>query len=244
MSIATEIQTLTENTAELSTCRGNIRTALEGKGVSASDHDFSDFASDIDAIPSGGGGSAADFETESTYAGELKKHLGAYSIESLGLLDTMPAANNNNYAYFLPCKSTGNVTLDRVQVTNFSAATAWEYSSIFSKRKMEPVATGDDKNDYNVNDYAITNVGSTSFSASRTLGADNFKETFNITVSNSGGSDITVKCIRFRKMCQGLQSYGQTSAYILLYSYYFDTPLTVAAGGSQSFTITLKKTIA
>lgn len=55
MSIATEIQTLTENTAELSTCRGDIRTALEGKGVSASDHDFSDFASDIDAIPSGGG---------------------------------------------------------------------------------------------------------------------------------------------------------------------------------------------
>lgn len=56
MSIATEIQTLTENTAELSTCRGDIRTALEGKGVSANTHDFSDFASDIDAIPSGGGG--------------------------------------------------------------------------------------------------------------------------------------------------------------------------------------------
>ena len=56
MSIATEIQALTENSAELSTCRGDIRTALEGKGVSASTHDFSDFASDIDAIPSGGGG--------------------------------------------------------------------------------------------------------------------------------------------------------------------------------------------
>lgn len=49
MSIADQI-------TELTTIRGDIRTALAGKGVSASDHNFADFASDIDAIPSGGGG--------------------------------------------------------------------------------------------------------------------------------------------------------------------------------------------
>lgn len=48
MSIADQI-------TELTTIRGDIRTALTGKGVSASDHNFADFADDIDNIPSGGG---------------------------------------------------------------------------------------------------------------------------------------------------------------------------------------------
>lgn len=48
MSIADQI-------TELTTIRGDIRTALTGKGVSASDHNFADFAADIDNIPSGGG---------------------------------------------------------------------------------------------------------------------------------------------------------------------------------------------
>ena len=56
MSIATEIQELTQNTAELDGIRTDIRTALAGKGVSASDHDYADFATDISSIPSGGGG--------------------------------------------------------------------------------------------------------------------------------------------------------------------------------------------
>ena len=48
MSIADKI-------TQLTTIRGDIRTALAGKGVSASDHDYADFATDISSIPSGGG---------------------------------------------------------------------------------------------------------------------------------------------------------------------------------------------
>ena len=48
MSIADQITTLT-------TIRGDIRTALVGKGVSASDHNYADFASDIASISGGGG---------------------------------------------------------------------------------------------------------------------------------------------------------------------------------------------
>lgn len=233
---------IADKLAQLVTIRENIRTALVGQGISAADHNFENFATDISSIS--GGGSAADFEVESTYAGELKKHLGAYSIESLGLLDSFPSPGNGSYVYFLPCKGVDGTSLDRLLITNFSAGIAWTYSNIFSKRNMEPTATGDDINDYSLNQYANTAVGTTTFTASRTLGADNFKETFNITVSNSGGSDIQVKCVHFTKYCQGLQSSGSTSKRILLYSYYLNTPLTVAAGGSQSFTITLKKTTA
>lgn len=242
MSIATEIQALTENTAELSTCRGDIRTALEGKGVSASTHDFSDFASDIDAIPSGGGGGGDDFEIISATSGKLKKHLAAYSIDSLSLLPSFPALRN--YLYFLPCKSTDNTTLDRVYLTNYAAQTAWDYSSVFSKRQMSPIATADDKQSYDVNDYQINPAGTTTFTASRTIGADYVSEAFTITVTNSTAEDITVKCIRFEKFLQGLQSSGSTSKYVLLYSYYLDTPITVTAnGGTQQITIELRKTV-
>ena len=48
MSIATKL-------AELSQIRANIRTALNGKGIDASDHNFADFATDIDDIQTGGG---------------------------------------------------------------------------------------------------------------------------------------------------------------------------------------------
>ena len=47
MSIATKL-------AELTQIRTDIRTALTGKGVSASDHDFADFSTDIASISTGG----------------------------------------------------------------------------------------------------------------------------------------------------------------------------------------------
>ena len=46
---------IADQIAELTTIRGDIRTALAGKGVSATDHDYADFATDISSIPSGGG---------------------------------------------------------------------------------------------------------------------------------------------------------------------------------------------
>ena len=48
MSIADKLTQLDE-------IRSDIRDALTDKGVSASAHNFADFAADITAIPSGGG---------------------------------------------------------------------------------------------------------------------------------------------------------------------------------------------
>ena len=50
MSIATELQELTQNTTTLDGIRTDIRTALSGKGVGASTHNFDDFANDISSI--------------------------------------------------------------------------------------------------------------------------------------------------------------------------------------------------
>ena len=54
MSIADKI-------TQLTTIRGDIRTALTDKGVAAETHNFADFASDIADIPSGGGGTDGQF---------------------------------------------------------------------------------------------------------------------------------------------------------------------------------------
>jgi hypothetical protein len=50
-----EEQFLKQIAGGLNTARTDIRSALEDKGVSASDHDFTDFAQDIEDIPTGGG---------------------------------------------------------------------------------------------------------------------------------------------------------------------------------------------
>ena len=46
---------IADKLTQLTSIRADCRTALTNKGVSASDHDFADFAADIGSIPSGGG---------------------------------------------------------------------------------------------------------------------------------------------------------------------------------------------
>lgn len=52
MSVATEIQELTQNTAELDGIRTSMREKLVAKGVDASTHNFADFPNDVESIPS------------------------------------------------------------------------------------------------------------------------------------------------------------------------------------------------
>lgn len=59
MSIADKITRLT-------TARNNIRTALAAKSVSASDHGFEDFATDIDSIA--GSGTPIEIDTDAGMA--------------------------------------------------------------------------------------------------------------------------------------------------------------------------------
>jgi len=54
MSISSLLSSISGYVSTLDTIRTNIRSALVNQGVSASDHDFSDFASDIAGISGGG----------------------------------------------------------------------------------------------------------------------------------------------------------------------------------------------
>ena len=70
MSIADKI-------TQLDSIRSSMRTKLVAKGVtSASNHDFADFPDDVDAIPSGGGGTDGQF---------FPMNMSAYMIPTMTL---------------------------------------------------------------------------------------------------------------------------------------------------------------
>jgi hypothetical protein len=60
MAISDELTELQQNTTALGTIRASMREKLVAKGVDASTHDFADFPSDVESIPSGGGGTKYD----------------------------------------------------------------------------------------------------------------------------------------------------------------------------------------
>lgn len=62
-----------------------------------------------------------------------------------------------------------------------------------------PVATADDIANYDVEDYQISGVGTTTYSTARSVAGEKSYLTFTVTITNNTGSDITVKCVKFKK---------------------------------------------
>lgn len=56
---------IADKLSQLTTIRGDIRSALADKGISASEHDFADFAQDIEDIQTGG---TSEFVSMNNYA--------------------------------------------------------------------------------------------------------------------------------------------------------------------------------
>jgi hypothetical protein len=55
---------IADKLTQLGTIRTSMREKLVAKGVDASTHDFADFPSDVESIPSGGGTGGAVFKIE------------------------------------------------------------------------------------------------------------------------------------------------------------------------------------
>ncbi len=106
MSIADKI-------TQLTTIRGDIRTALADKGVSASDHDYADFATDIGSISSGG-----DIERK------ISATLGKLTEQTPG--GNWYAPNNYSYTPFSPCTDA-----DTLLSFNLNGATSFRFISKF-----------------------------------------------------------------------------------------------------------------
>ncbi len=165
--------------------------------------------------------------------GTLKKHIGAYSVESAQLyVGNVVAAQTITY---IPCKATDGTDMSQTYATQSSSADAWKFSNTFSMRGFNATATNDKLADFGVNDYLVTAVGTTTSSNGRTITSTSAKLTITVTVTNNTADDIEISCIRFTK--QGCINTNGTLKNILCYSYYLDTPETIAVGDSKVYTI-------
>lgn len=102
-----------------------------------------------------------------------------------------------------------------------------------------PVATADDIENYSSTTYTISAVGTTTYSKTiQTIGT-NAAQVFAISVANSGNSDITVKCIKFKKTIFRSDSSEREA---LVCAYYLDENewITIPPNDTGALTVIMK----
>ena len=170
--------------------------------------------------------------------GTLKKYLGAFAIEAANLTylnNDAPMATTTVFNY----KDTGGNTKNTVYFgfQGSYGASVQRAARDYTFKDMIPIATNDALNDFAVDDYAITAVGTTTYSTNRTLTATTATLTYSVNVANNTGADITINCIKFKKQMANNVGSSQTFYDLLCYGYFLDEPITIPNGDSQSIAI-------
>lgn len=172
--------------------------------------------------------------------GTFKKHIGALAIDSSMLWTDRDASSTMDVPRF---KSVAGKTSNKVNY-NVTTANSQKYCrTMTSFRGLVPVATADAMADYSFTDYEITAVGSVTYTTNRTVTSDTVNNIYNthlvysINIQNTGSDDIVVKCIRFKNSVAGYFNSSWENGEVLFYSYYLESPLTIAAGDTESVSI-------
>lgn len=234
MSIAAKL-------AELTQIRADIRTALTGKGVSASEHDFADFESDITSIQTGG--DSGDAYVYPYVNGSLNGHVKLYqagkSVRSLqGVNPAYDTSNPPSYT-----------------VPTFQDITGWSYSSlgygvksyntsqardsginslknVSPFNRLKPYISTEAEQEFDATDYVID--GSTDFEVTSSAAQNVGNVTFTITYTPS--ADITVKSFKIYKT---IMIFGNADKTVLYMAIYLDEPLLLTANTSATITLEL-----
>lgn len=136
----------------LTTARNNIRTALNNKGVAASEHGFEDFASDITAIPQ-----EQDITVEpltvtenGTYTPEAGKAFGlvTVSVASQGIVEGTETLSFNDHDFVVAVKVYG----DTIHYRQFYGGTSVTTFTPF--RYLSNIIFADDVKKINANAFA------------------------------------------------------------------------------------------
>lgn len=107
---------------------------------------------------------------------------------------------------------------------------------------LTPVATEDELNDFDVYDYSITPVGTTTFSQSVVKSETSMDSSITIRIVNSSEESITTKCIKFKKTLyvgSSNASYNAESYETLYCAYFLDEEewITIPAGESRNIVV-------
>lgn len=164
---------IADQIAELTTIRGDIRTALVGKGVDASTHNFADFADDIDNIPSGG--SADELE----YLGQLPT---SCFVSTDGKIYNT-SSNTSTYVYRIP-NPVANAVLGGVLCQKYAVSNRGR-GAFSESNPLEAVFPLTGWYIPVFSDGSADRIGA----ATRGLGGNTTWKYFTITVSNQSGSE-------------------------------------------------------
>ena len=178
--------------------------------------------------------------------GVFKKFIGAIAREAL-FLNPSWGSVGENYVNVPTFKAIDGTVCRQYYVKGYKDGWDHKYFTDFSiegiaapYHNMTAVATTDEIDNYNVNDYEIIEACTTTSTYTQT--SDYLSVVYTITLNNSTNSDVTVNCIKFKKNSYiGTNGSGTGSAKdVLMCGYYLDAPLTIAAGESKTIVIEMK----
>lgn len=166
--------------------------------------------------------------------GVLKKHIAGYAIDSLSF-STAETTNNTSCIPFRGIRTNDNtvVTLSNI---NFPSSSSYYVANSFTYRQLIPFATADLLENFDIDDYQINPLGSTTYTTNRVTQAHKDNFIYNIAINNNTENEIIVNCIRFQKNMSYYSNYNYTCK-TLIFSYYLDEPLVIPAGNVENVSI-------
>ncbi len=141
-----------------------------------------------------------------------------------------------------PYKAIDGTTSSVVAINSFSGGTFdANTKSALQASPYEPLTayvSSDKYSNYNIDDYAVNEVGTTTKTVTRTNQNGKSSNIYTLVCVNEGESEISVGCIKFTKPIPQ-NAYNESTLTCLMYAYFFDSEIIIGAGETKTFTVTI-----
>ena len=95
--------------------------------------------------------------------------------------------------------------------------------------------SADTETDFSLDHYARREISNITYTRSNT--AQTGGRIYTLQITNGNSAEISVGSIKFEKMIFALKSGSSSSVTCLIFGYFFDTPVTIPAGGTKTFVV-------
>lgn len=132
-------------------------------------------------------------------------------------------------------KMLDGTSFNNIFINNYAA-----FSCISPYSTIVPVATADELINYSFDDYQIIPLGTTSYGTSISVNQYGGNKNFSISIVNNTDTEITIKCIKFKKQLSTSSENGTTKE-ALVCAYYLDEDeyVTIAPGLTGTVSVVL-----
>ena len=188
--------------------------------------------------------------------GVFKKYSPAIACDALRLLSWVNSNNDADRRRPVPNWYDITGTMHNVLLGTTSGTNANDRAEKYVKNLLltgynllTPVATEDELKDFNVYDYSITPIGTTTFNQSVVKSETAMDSSIAIRIVNSSEESVTIKCIKFKKILyvgSPNSSYNAESYETLYCAYFLDESewITIPAGESRNIVVDFASIVA